>query len=96
MRLASLSSIVSHLSSVLQQYGIFVKRSRIAFIARAAFALSPTRRRCRRGTSEQMSAVMSAAEPLAPTDRDQFLRALADALRNEPGELGDGCSRAND
>jgi hypothetical protein len=41
-------------------------------------------------SDEQLSAVMSAAEPLAPADRDQFLRALASALRNEPGELGDG------
>jgi hypothetical protein len=40
-------------------------------------------------TDEQMSAVMNAAEPLVPADRDQFLRALADALRDEP-ELGDG------
>jgi hypothetical protein len=41
-------------------------------------------------SDEQLSAVMSAAAPLTPSDRDQFLRALADALRNEPGELGDG------
>jgi hypothetical protein len=41
-------------------------------------------------TDEQMSAVINAAAPLLPCDRDAFLRALADALRNEPGELGDG------
>jgi hypothetical protein len=36
----------------------------------------------------QMDAVMSAAAPLTPVDRDQFLRALADALRDAPH--GDG------
>jgi hypothetical protein len=41
-------------------------------------------------SDEQLTAVMSAAEPLAPIDRAQFLRALADALRSEPGEIGDG------
>jgi hypothetical protein len=41
-------------------------------------------------SDEQLSAVMSAAAPLAPADRDEFLRALAHALRNEPQPLGDG------
>jgi hypothetical protein len=41
-------------------------------------------------TDAQMDAVLAAAAPLLPCDRDAFLRALADALRNEPGELGDG------
>jgi hypothetical protein len=40
-------------------------------------------------SDEQMSAVLAAAEPLAPSDRSQFLQALADALRNEP-MIGDG------
>jgi hypothetical protein len=41
-------------------------------------------------SDHQLSQIMAAAAVLAPSDRDRFLRALADALRNEPGELGDG------
>jgi hypothetical protein len=41
-------------------------------------------------TDEQLTTVLAAAEPLAPADRGQFLRALADALRDAPGEIGDG------
>jgi hypothetical protein len=40
-------------------------------------------------SDEQLSMVINAAALLPPSDRDQFLRALADVLRNEP-ELGDG------
>ena len=41
-------------------------------------------------SDQQLSAVMSAAEPLAPADRDAFLRALANVLRGEEQPLGDG------
>ena len=44
-------------------------------------------------TDAQMSAVMSAAAPLAPADRDPFLRALAEALRQER-VIGDGTINA--
>ena len=37
-------------------------------------------------SDHQFSQIMAAAAVLAPSDRDRFLRALADALRNEPGE----------
>jgi hypothetical protein len=37
----------------------------------------------------QLDAVMTAAEPLQPSERGKFLEALADALRQQ-GELGDG------
>jgi hypothetical protein len=40
-------------------------------------------------TDGQYSAVVAACEPLLPTDRDAFLRALAHRLQAEP-ELGDG------
>jgi hypothetical protein len=41
-------------------------------------------------SDEQLLQIMTAAAALASADRDKFLRALADALRKEPGELGDG------
>ena len=40
-------------------------------------------------SDQQLSQIMTAAAVLAPSDRDEFLRALADALRDE-SELGDG------
>ena len=40
-------------------------------------------------TDSQMTAVLRACAPLLPQDRDAFLRALAQVLRDEP-ELGDG------
>ena len=40
-------------------------------------------------TDQQLSVVMSAASTLAPSDRGEFLEALAAALRVEP-EIGDG------
>ena len=41
-------------------------------------------------TDSQYSTVYQACEPLAPADRDPFLRALAHALGGEPQPLGDG------
>jgi hypothetical protein len=39
-------------------------------------------------TDEQIDAIMSAAEPLAPADRTPFLEAVASALQGQ--EIGDG------
>ena len=42
-------------------------------------------------SDSQYGAVVSACEPLAPSDRSRFLVELAALLRSsEPGELGDG------
>jgi hypothetical protein len=40
-------------------------------------------------SDEQLSAIMRAAQPLAPADRGAFLQAVAAALRSHP-EIGDG------
>jgi hypothetical protein len=35
-------------------------------------------------TDDQLSAIMAAAQPLHPCERDLFLRAVAEALREQP------------
>ncbi len=40
-------------------------------------------------SDEQMTAILHAAAPLPVADRDTFLQAIADALRDQP-VLGDG------
>ena len=38
----------------------------------------------------ELDAVMAACQPLTPTHRDEFLRAVAAALAAYPGEVGPG------
>jgi predicted DNA-binding transcriptional regulator YafY len=39
-------------------------------------------------TDDEIEVVLAAARPLAPSDRDAFLQAVAVELRNAGGELG--------
>jgi len=41
-------------------------------------------------SDEQLDAILLAAKPLRPHDRDRFLREVADALANGGGPPGDG------
>jgi len=41
-------------------------------------------------TDDQLTAILHGAQPLRPHDRDDFLRAVADALANGGGPVGDG------
>jgi hypothetical protein len=41
-------------------------------------------------TDNQLTAILYGAQPLRPHDRDDFLRAVADALANGGGPVGDG------
>ena len=41
-------------------------------------------------TDDQLTAVFHGAQPLRPHDRDDYLRAVADALANGGGPVGDG------
>jgi hypothetical protein len=41
-------------------------------------------------TDGQLTAILHGAQPLRPHDRDDFLRAVANALANGGGPVGDG------
>src|SRR6516164_4897524 len=41
-------------------------------------------------TDDQLTAILHGAQPLRPHDRDDYLRAVADALANGGGLVGDG------
>ena len=41
-------------------------------------------------TDDQLTAVFHGAQPLRPQDRDDYLRAVANALANGGGPVGDG------
>ena len=65
-----------------EQSGSSVSRELLPFRGHGA-SMGPIRL-----TDEQLSAVLAAARPLAPADRDSFLQAVAEALRDRP--VGDG------